>query len=413
MMRVLVLSNFIYDINQPEFNKNACGFGIMVNDILNSIAENNDVYLLTRAFHNAKRVNKYKLVAHRKSDFVKAISIRNLTRAISGFFACKEPMRMKLRYAYYNLDMGSVKKAINEIKPDIVHVHGLSYSTKQYINLLREMKISFVVTLHGLIGLDDSVKASEHDKSYEKEFLLLSEKENIPVTVISSGMKTRIQKYYGISAKNVFVVLNGIDTHIKRYTDEELDRFRNKLGINKWNKVVVFIGNITKNKNQEQLIDAINMISSEIKQNIKIYFAGKDVLHGKLQKKTEEYGLSKSISFLGFLDKNDIHKLYDVADLNIFTSLNDGFGLPIVEGFLHGVPVVTYADLDSFKDIYEKAATVVPRDRTTKELAIAIEVALSYRWDKEEIKFLAQKYSLENMEKAYNRVYMRMKEDGE
>lgn len=48
---------------------------------------------------------------------------------------------MKLRYAYYNLDMGSVKNVIKQIKPDVVHVHGLSYSTKQYINLLRKMEI--------------------------------------------------------------------------------------------------------------------------------------------------------------------------------------------------------------------------------------------------------------------------------
>lgn len=408
-MKVLVLSNFIYDINQPEFNKNACGFGIMVNDIVNAIAENNDVYLLTRAFHSAKQVNKYNLVAHSKSDFVKSITISNLFKAGIAFFLCREHLRMKLRYAYYNLDMGSVKKAIHEIKPDIVHVHGLSYSTKQYINLLRTLKIPFVVTLHGLIGLDESVKASEHDKFYEKEFLLLSEKESIPVTVISSGMKARIQKYYGISAKNVFVVLNGINTNIKRYTDEELDSFRSKLGVNRGNKVIVFIGNITKNKNQEQLIDAINLISSDVKQKIKVFFAGKDVLKGKLQKKTNDYGLSNIISFLGFLNKNDIHKLYDIADLNIFTSLNDGFGLPIVEGFLHGVPVVTYADLDSFQDVYENGAIIAPRDRTTRELAAAIELALSYQWDKKKIKSLAKKYSLENMGKAYSSIYMQMK----
>ena len=412
-MKVLVLSNFIYDIKQPVFNKNACGFGIMDNDIVNAVSKNNDVYLMTRAFHNAKQVNRYQLVSHTKSDFVKSISIRNLTKAVVGFFSCKEPFRMKLRYAYYNLDMGSVKKAIKEIKPDVVHVHGLSYSTKQYINLLRELKIPFVVTLHGLIGIDESVKASEHDKSYEKEFLLLSEKENIPVTVISSGMKSRIQKFYGISGKNIFIVLNGINVDIKRYSDEELNDFKNKLGINKCDKVIVFIGNITKNKNQEQLIDAINLISSDIKQNIKVYFAGKDVLQGKLQKKTEQYGLSKVISFLGFLEKNDINKLYDSSDLNIFTSLNDGFGLPIVEGFLHGVPVVTYSDLDSFDDIYEADAIIVPRDRTIEELAVAVEVALSCNWDRRKIQSLAQKYSLENMGKAYSSIYIQIQKGGE
>lgn len=55
----------------------------------------------------------------------------------------------------------------------------------------------------------------------------------------------------------------------------------------------------------------------------------------------------------------------------------------------------------------------MPRDRTTEELAVAIEGALDYPWDKKKIKSLAKKYTLENMEKAYCNVYMQMKKDGE
>lgn len=404
-MKILILTNFIYDIDQPVFKKNACGFGIMVNDIVNSVSENNDVYLLTRAFHPKSIVNKYTLVSHTKGDFLRCISLSNIKNALIGFFTCKESIRMKLRYAYYNLDMGSVKNVIKQIKPDVVHVHGLSYSTKQYINLLRKMNIPFVVTLHGLIGLDDSVNASEHDKLYEKEFLVLSEKEKIPITVISSGMKHRIQEYYHVSGSNIYVVLNGIDINTPNYSDKELDMFRSKLGIKKTDKVIIFIGNITKNKNQQQLIEAINLMSSSDKKNIKVYFAGKDVMDGLLQKKTEEYGLTNIVTFLGFMPKNEVNKLYDVADLNVFTSLNDGFGLPIVEGYLHGIPVITYSDLDSFADIYHKDSVVVPYDRTAIELAKSIKIALTTDWDKEKISYMAEKYSLKNMGVSYNNIY--------
>lgn len=408
-MKVLILTNFIYDIEQPVFKKNACGFGIMVNDIVNAVSENDDVYLLTRAFHSKLIVNKYTLVSHTKGDFLRSLTIPNIKNALIGFFTCKESIRMKLRYAYYNLDMGSVKNVIKQIKPDVVHVHGLSYSTKQYINLLRKMEIPFVVTLHGLIGLDDSVNASEHDKLYEKEFLVLSEKEKIPVTVISSGMKYRIQEYYHISGSNIFVVLNGIDINTPKYSNRELDVFRDKLGIKKTDKVIVFIGNITKNKNQLQLIEAINLMSSSDKKNIKVYFAGKDVMDGVLQKKTQDYGLTNIITFLGFISKNEINKLYDIADLNIFTSLNDGFGLPIVEGYLHGIPVITYSDLDSFTDIYHKDSVIIPLDRSPIELAKSIKTALVTDWDKKKISLIGEKYSIKNMGMSYTSIYRLIK----
>lgn len=49
------------------------------------------------------------------------------------------------------------------------------------------------LTLHGLIGLNDSVSAPAYEKQIERDFLIKAEKNNIPISVISSGMKARIE----------------------------------------------------------------------------------------------------------------------------------------------------------------------------------------------------------------------------
>ena len=64
------------------------------------------------------------------------------------------------------------------------------------------MKVRYTVTLHGLIGLNDSVSAPAYGKQIERDFLIKAEKNNIPISVISSGMKARIEeKYLGKKAK--------------------------------------------------------------------------------------------------------------------------------------------------------------------------------------------------------------------
>ena len=95
-------------------------------------------------------------------------------------------------------------------KPDIVHIHGIGTITESYIRICEEMKVRYTVTLHGLIGLNDSVSAPVYEKQIERDFLIKAEKNNIPISVISSGMKARIEEnYLGKKANNITVITNG------------------------------------------------------------------------------------------------------------------------------------------------------------------------------------------------------------
>lgn len=108
------------------------------------------------------------------------------------------------------MDGGYVRKQIQKEKPDIVHIHGIGTITESYIRICEEMKVRYTVTLHGLIGLNDSVSAPAYEKQIERDFLIKAEKNNIPVSVISSGMKARIEeKYLGKKANNITVITNG------------------------------------------------------------------------------------------------------------------------------------------------------------------------------------------------------------
>ena len=91
--------------------------------------------------------------------------------------------------------------------------------------------------------------------------------------------------------------------------------------------------------------------------------------------------------------------------MNVVASKDEGFGLSIVEAAAHGVPTVTFSDLDAIPDLYDEKSmiTITPRDDIA--LAKGIDVALSKIWDKEWIKKNVDRFSLDNMAMKYKAEY--------
>ena len=82
----------------------------------------------------------------------------------------------------------------------------------------------------------------------------------------------------------------------------------------------------------------------------------------------------KNVILGGFNDRMDI--FWKFCDVNLFLSLNDGFGLPIVEGYMHGVPCVTFEDLDATQDLYYPEAMLKVKDRSNESVTDTLKIAL-------------------------------------
>jgi len=408
MLRVLILSKYIYEETKPEFTINKTGFGMMVKDIAESVSKLNNVGLLTRVITNGSELTKYKIIRHTWKDVFKSFSIRFLSRGIIEGVTSGEDFRNKLKIIYFNIDSGYTKKIVEEFKPDIIHIHGIGESSKSYIDLCNDLNIPYVVTLHGLIGLDDSVLASKFNKELEKRFLQESEEKNIPVTVISSGIKKRIIKNYGLkSGENIKVITNGTNVNLEVHSSINV---RKTYNIPNSNKIIVCLGNISENKNQIQIVEAINSLPKEISRRITVLFLGNDGLNGMLEKRVKELNLEKNFVFCGFVEKQEIPSYFKEADLNVVASLNEGFGLSMIEGFVYGVPTVTFSDLDAIEDIYNDKAMMLVHERNQEALAESIQKALKKDWDKKWIKDYSKQFSLDKMAQKYHRLYIEIQE---
>jgi len=131
----------------------------------------------------------------------------------------------------------------------------------------------------------------------------------------------------GIPAELIMVIYNGVDSHFLENEEEyESDR-----------PYFLYVGNRRKNKNVPAMLTAF--ARARIPNDFMFYLSGDpdaelDALIGNL-------GIQKRVRFLGYIQEEDLPKLYKGAHATLFASLMEGFGLPIIESMASGTPVLT------------------------------------------------------------------------
>lgn len=391
-MKILVLAQYIYLKDASEFERNKTGYGLMVASIAKSLAEldGNEVYIDTYCFSKGRNIatsgKQCAICKRSKFDFLLNIRFRDVFKAVKCFFSKHSNMQDRIHQTFYCLNGGYFRKRLKKLKPDIVHIQNIDYT---FTDACEKLGVPHLVTLHGLNGFLPNVDIQT--KVIEKKYICESCSRNKVISVISSGIKKRIEKEYldGNIAHNIHVVNNGTNMIQQGLVEKE--------------RIVTIIGTIGDRKNQEQIIEALRLIKDEIK-GYKFYFCGKDLLNGKLQELAKKYELTNSVVFTGFINFEQISDLLNRACLNIVASKDEGFGLSIIEAFAHGVPTVCFNDIDAFDDIYDQKAILVS-SRSTQALSETIVVALRENWDHKYIQEHAKKFSLEAMQEKYNSLF--------
>lgn len=162
-------------------------------------------------------------------------------------------------------------------------------------------------------------------------------------------------------------------------------------------KILVCIGNISDNKNQIQAVRAMDGLKDAV-----LILLGRECDGGIVRKYIVDNKLEKKVILSGFCD--DVNQVWLEADLNLFLSKNDGFGLSVIEGFMRGVPCVMFDDLDAFDDMKVAAGIKPIGSRENAMVVHQILEALSCKWDIEAIRDDAMSYSIEEMGERYLKV---------
>ena len=396
-MRILIITPYVTITSIPQFAKNKTGFGYMVMDIARSLAEKEQVALLASDTRGQDyTLDRIKFI--NRSLFLYLIFIFN-SLPPSKIFLLWRKYHMKngalLRIIYYWLMTGYLYHLIKEGKFDVVQIHGCSFYTELWMDVCKRSDQKFIVTLHGLNSFSKTINIENARKQYEHDFLKRVSNGEIPITVISTGMKKKIENRFAKSnCKNIMVVCNSF------HFEEEIHSVRSireKYEIPQSAKLLLYVGNISANKNQKQMVEAYHLLNSKIKEQLYILFCGGNC---DMEELVSTINKSNHLILCGSVDKKLMPQYYREADGVVLLSHSEGFGLSLIEGMHFGLPCATFTDLDAFEDIFDDCSVIGIPNRSNEAVAKGIYSLISRSWDKETIKRYSQRFESSTM--AFN-----------
>jgi glycogen(starch) synthase len=155
--------------------------------------------------------------------------------------------------------------------------------------------------------------------------------------VNSQYMKDEVKRVFGLSENKIRVIYNGVS--LNKFKDVERDNeFRAKFAFDN-EKIIFFVGRLVREKGVHILIEAMPKVVNYY-NDVKLIIAGKGPETDNLKRMAWDMGLGKKIHFTGYLSDEDLTKLYKCADISVFPSLYEPFGIVVLESMLANVPVV-------------------------------------------------------------------------
>jgi len=190
-----------------------------------------------------------------------------------------------------------------------------------------------------------------------KSIIYMSAKRADAVLTLSEKSKRDILKHYHLGPERVVVTYLASDrTVFSGRGIEEVKAIRKKYGLPA--SFALYIASSLPHKNYERLLQAFKIEKASHKELKLVLIGARDYGHDIIKKKIEELGLVGEVVFLGWLPFEDIPVIYSAADLFVFPSLHEGFGIPVLEAMASGVPVVC-SNIEPLDEVAGNAARLV------------------------------------------------------
>ena len=229
------------------------------------------------------------------------------------------------------LNFNLVAKAteiINKEGPfDVIHAHDwlVTYAAK---TLKDSYKMPIIATIH----------ATESGRNSGTE-----------VIVNSNYMKNELQRLFGLPYEKINVVPNGVNLNLYNGVEKDYDFRRQYAADNE--KIILYVGRLVYEKGIQNLIAAMPKILNGYHDS-KLVIAGRGGMIDELRDEVRRLGIENKVYFTGYLSLDKVTKMYKCADVAVFPSTYEPFGVVALEGMLSGTPVVV-SDVGGLNEIVD------------------------------------------------------------
>jgi len=221
---------------------------------------------------------------------------------------------------------------------DLMHFLNFNYPVRY--------KGKFISTIHDLtlFFYPDTAQKTNFFKKYAFKYVMEKACQNSEkIIAVSESTKKDIIKKLKVQNSKIKVVYEAAD-------DKRMDRGRDRVRENK-EKIILYVGQFRPHKNLPNLVDAFELVRKEI--SAKLVLLGK--ADASCVERIDNSSEKRDIIMPGFVSNDELASWYKKADIFVFPSFYEGFGLPGLEAMQAGTAVVA-SKASSLPEIYKDAA---------------------------------------------------------
>ncbi len=251
--------------------------------------------------------------------------------------------------------------AVTGGKYDLVHAPA-------YIEPLLS-KVPVVLTVHDLIALERPELCSWANMLHYRLLLPPSIRRAAHIIAPSNWVRSRILRLFNLPADRVTVIYEGVSDLFRMPVDPRVQR-RTIESYGLTGRIILFVGNIEPKKNLTLLLQVFDRLKPRYR-DLKL------VICGRIRWKSRRFRIalkrlrfSHDVVLTGYLKDEAVRALYGLAEVFVFPSLTEGFGVPPLEAMACGTPVVA-SNRGALAEILSSAALAVdPADELELESSL-------------------------------------------
>lgn len=240
-----------------------------------------------------------------------------------------------------------------------------------------------VVTIHGLEYEFCKESYSFLDRLYMRLSIRFSCRVASTVICVSENTKKDVMRLYGTREDKIKVIYEGVERTNIEYRISNIEKKPTSYQLPA-TSYLLFIGRLEQRKNIVRMIEAFEILKEKYNIPHTLVLAGKPGYgYERIKQKVARSTQKDAIQEVGYVLEEEKWELLKNADVFLFPSLYEGFGIPILEAQSVGVPVVT-SNVSSLPEVGGEGAVYVdPNDM--KSIAEGIQSVLSDKGRRDDI----------------------------